>query len=253
VATRQQLAETHRVSQGRLAAALVSTLTRAYGATLTPTSLSFGAFESFVSSVMPLILEARRQSAARAAVFLGDNGITSQRGEEPIPEAIVTSLRVTGWSGLLDRVDKGVAVPKALELASTAMQGAAERHALAGGRSLIVTTMQARTDLGWYRIARVDCCYFCAALASRGAVYGRDSFAESDPRFLGDGDAKVHDHCHCSLGVVERDGELPEVNLAARSLWEQTSIEARSGGVPDGYARDPMNVFRRAWQARAAA
>lgn len=58
--------------------------------------------------------------------------------------------------------------------------------------------------LGYARFTQsVNPCYFCALLASQGAVYvSKRSFDASNAKFVGKGRAKVHDHCMCSLRPV---------------------------------------------------
>lgn len=69
--------------------------------------------------------------------------------------------------------------------------------------------------VGFARQTDSDPCYFCALLASLGAVfYSKDSFKSSNdkirdmdgvPRaFFGDGVAKVHDWCKCTMRPVYR-------------------------------------------------
>jgi hypothetical protein len=64
--------------------------------------------------------------------------------------------------------------------------GTASRIALEGGRVTLLDTIDADpAAVGWYRVTDAQPCAFCALLASRGVVYKRDSFDQSDPRFHG--------------------------------------------------------------------
>lgn len=131
------------------------------------------------------------------------------------------------------------------KLAST---GVAVKHVLNGGRGevqeqVVVDARERfknREPIGWARFTEDSengPCYFCALLASQGAVYlDAGSFDESNSKmrdiaawmplgdvqgevaglvnesggerrrraFLGDGPAKVHDHCKCSMRPVYR-------------------------------------------------
>jgi hypothetical protein len=52
------------------------------------------------------------------------------------------------------------------------------------------------------RVPSPNACPFCLLLATRGAIYFRDSFSSSDAssrRFNGDGGARVHFNCRCTL------------------------------------------------------
>ncbi len=105
-------------------------------------------------------------------------------------------------------------IDEAMETALHTSSGAAIRQAVNGSRS--VTRAVAESDqraLGWARVTDSNPCYYCAILASRGAVYQADSFLAKDESFakpsepveLGDNwtdVAKVHDNCRCTLRPV---------------------------------------------------
>lgn len=101
---------------------------------------------------------------------------------------------------------KKAALAEAKQVTSVKLAQAVVRHAQAGGRQTIYAgAEQDRTALGWVRVTRANPCFFCAMLASRGLHYrafDQGSFDLSDARFDGDGDAKVHDKCGCSLKPV---------------------------------------------------
>jgi hypothetical protein len=93
--------------------------------------------------------------------------------------------------------------------------GAGIRHAINGSRGVTDNVVQRdKKILGYARVTDSHPCYFCALLASRGTVYSKDSFIESDPKFtanpngakhLPDGFldiAKVHNNCKCTLRPV---------------------------------------------------
>lgn len=119
--------------------------------------------------------------------------------------------------------------------------GVGVKYALNGGRGEVeqlvildaTERLKNRKVIGWARFTedtfnsqtgqRTGPCYFCALLASRGAFYlSEDAFKGSNnmirepvkkPRgnnrttrraFIGDGVAKIHDHCRCTLRVVYR-------------------------------------------------
>jgi len=119
---------------------------------------------------------------------------------------------------------------------------AAVRHAQAGGRQTVFDNA-ARDDvaLGWVRVTRAKPCFFCAALASRGLqyrTYKEGSFDMSDARFTGDGNAKVHDKCGCSLKPVWTNNDpLVDKTKDFADLWARWGA---GGG-------DAMLRFRRGY------
>lgn len=94
--------------------------------------------------------------------------------------------------------------------------GAAVKQTMNGGRGevqqLVVIDARKRFKnrqvTGWARFTEDSTngpCYFCALLASQGAVYlTSKAFNRSNAKFVGDGPAKVHDHCKCTLRPVYR-------------------------------------------------
>jgi hypothetical protein len=235
----QRLAEGHRAAQNRLSAALLTIISQSYRQAIGQgTEQRF--IEQWIAATVPLVLSQRAQSAALARVYLRDAGISVVTPEPVIREAVETSLFVTGWADLLQNLQREN-YTAAIERAVTEVTGAADRHALNGGRDVVATSLQAQTDFGWYRITAAKPCSWCAMLASRGAVYGRDSFAESDPRFIGDGTVKVHDHCHCTLGYLPKGEQVPDRNASWRSLWDDVT-KGLSGAAA-------QNAFRRAYES----
>lgn len=92
--------------------------------------------------------------------------------------------------------------------------GVGVKYSLNGGRGEVEALVAAdaterireRKPIGYARFTEDSAtgpCYFCAVLASQGAVYlSRGAFDASNRRFVGDGPAKVHDHCKCQLRPV---------------------------------------------------
>ncbi|HEX5511619.1 MAG TPA: hypothetical protein VFX41_07865 [Actinomycetales bacterium] len=136
---------------------------------------------------------------------------------------------------------------EAFEKAGAAATGAALRHVFNGGREAVkkAIKLDARVARGYVRVARIGCCYFCAMLASRGPVYGKDSFDESDPRFLGDEGTKhkVHDFCRCALRPVYTSSamEWPNNSLDYDELWRRSTRDV------SGSAK--VRKFRAAYEA----
>lgn len=220
---------------------------------------------------MPFMLRGNTQSAGLAAIYGNlmrsleipnvKDGFQYAKATLTPEGAMRTSLAVVGPTNLVKKFDKiraldiDPAVARALqaeavEEATKAVEGAAIRHILDGGRDTLHEGVKRDPKaMGYIRTTKANPCYFCAMLASRGVVtgahrnvYTHDSFEVSDARFIGDGDVKVHDHCGCSLKPVytEQDPLLADVQ-AFTDLWD--SMEHR-GGAAD------IKQFRQLYEGR---
>lgn len=121
---------------------------------------------------------------------------------------------------------------------------AAVRHVTTAGHDQIYANVQSdELAQGWYRTTKAGCCYFCAMLASRGAVYKEDSFAESNVRHQGPGDQKVHDSCGCGLRPFYNSADpLPDQTEEFEKLWV-------AEGAPHSGA-EAVKRFRQAYEGR---
>ena len=155
---------------------------------------------------------------------------------------IETSLRVTGPVAYQKKVEKirqlemtpeleRALLDEAFETASHTVAASAVRHALDGGRDMMREAAgEDKLALGWARVTRDDPCWFCALLASRGPVYGKKSFEDSNAMFTGSGVAKVHDACQCAMEpVYSRKAEWPGRARDFEAIWEQ-AVKLSSGG-----------------------
>lgn len=125
----------------------------------------------------------------------------------------------------------------ALRSTTAAVISSTIRHAQAGARqTLYQNSERDKVALGWVRVTSDNPCFFCAALASRGLRYrpfNEDSFAESNLRFDGDGDAKVHDNCGCTLKpVFARNDPLVAKTDVYSDLWERWGAGGASKVAP---------------------
>lgn len=132
-----------------------------------------------------------------------------------------------------------------MEAAIARAAGAATRHVVSAGQDQVEQVVRSdKVALGWYRTTKAGCCYFCAMLASRGLDYKEDSFKRSDPRFVGDGNQKVHDNCGCGLRpVYSRDDPMPDQIKEFSDLW----IDAATGSGDEA-----IRNFRRVYEGRRA-
>ncbi|MPZ27534.1 MAG: hypothetical protein GEV12_14275 [Micromonosporaceae bacterium] len=131
-------------------------------------------------------------------------------------ERAVTALRVTGpveWKRNLARTGQPAAADRAMQ---STLAGSAQRLAEAGSRETVDATV-AGSDLivGWRRVTDADPCFFCAMLASRGAVYKTAGTAGAGNPF--------HDHDQCTVEpLYMRETEPPEVQRLA-DLWREVT------------------------------
>lgn len=137
--------------------------------------------------------------------------------------------------------------PQAIE---DRMVAAFTRLAQQSGRLTVVDAVRDdKLARAWARETRGDCCYFCALMAARGAVYKSEAAAgaSANDKFTGDGAFKFHNNCHCVavpvFGVYEKPADARgwnrQYNDLKRALgrspslleWRQT-FEGATQNVP---------------------
>lgn len=126
-----------------------------------------------------------------------------------------------------------------MDNAIAAAMRASVKHVVNGAREMTDQLVVTKQALGYVRVTQSESpCGFCLMLASRGPVYDDDSFSESDPRFTGPGNHKVHDGCMCTLRPVFTRGtaQWPEQARQADELW------IKHGSAQDG--RSAVENFR---------
>jgi hypothetical protein len=220
----QALADHHRVAQGRLAALTASQMLRLFPLLVTGGTIDLNTAR-WLEVALAALTTHRAASAALAAQFatafrMIESGTLD--GFSPAPaitlpiDAVTTSLMVLGPQAyrrevarqlgveprdLTERALADARLPRPVQdklAANTAR--AAMRHVQNGARDTLDNAIREdKAVVGYVRTTSGTPCYFCAMLASRGPVYQDDSFADSDPRFHGPGDQKVHDGCGCML------------------------------------------------------
>lgn len=122
--------------------------------------------------------------------------------------------------------------------------GATIRHITTAGRDQLEDIVCADSvAIGWARTTKAGSCYFCAMLASRGYVYKEESFRESNARFQGVGEQKVHDNCGCGLRPIYSPVDpLPDRMEALEQMWVDMTRETGFGG------KQAINEFRRRYE-----
>jgi hypothetical protein len=117
--------------------------------------------------------------------------------------------------------------------AKVLVKGAAERLVLDTGRHTVIGAVQNDPRArGWARVTKPGCCYFCAMLASRGAVYRSQQTASFE----------AHDHDRCMAEPVFGAYEMTAAARDWQALW-QSSTKGTSGA-------DAVRAFRAAYESR---
>lgn len=212
-----RLSEAHRLAQSRLAASSSQSLLSVWrlldGFALDATS------RAWLDSAVPIVIGQRRVSASLAAAYLdaikkaalGADAVLGAVLDAGISEEqVVTSLTVTGPVSVKSATARGVSVVEAMESGAVGVARAGSRMVLGGGRETVLRTVAA-DGVGWARITSGKPCAFCAMLASRGAVYGRES-----------GAFQAHDGCHCGVQPLY-GGDLPASSERWAGLWGEAS------------------------------
>jgi hypothetical protein len=207
--------------------------------------------ERWLAQVLQAIRIQRLRSATLAQNYIGayrvlELGSSVERFFPEIKgaineEQVITSMMVTGPVRLRKELDKATMSIEDMQNLESANAGAGFRHVLNGARDTIDNAITTdKLVRGFVRITDGDPCFFCAMLASRGPVYSEDSFEDSDPRFQGPGDHKVHDSCACMVRPVYKGGEpFPGRAKEFDSLWKVAS-KANPG--------DTLGEFRRLYE-----
>lgn len=222
--------------------------------------------ERWLAIVIPRLIRSSDSGAESAATFFqairrleapGADPFTANPALGTIDPGVRKSLLAVGPYDYMNKarqietLDVSPQQEKALlleakQVTTKKLAAAAVRHAQAGGRQTIHdASEQDPVALGWVRVTRADPCFFCAMLASRGLAYRpfkEDSFAMSNAQFSGDGDAKVHDECGCSLKPVYTTND-PLVD-ATKKFADMWSLWGAGGGDATLRFRRGYNHFR---------
>jgi len=255
----------HREAQARNAAIIALLVARSWEGVNSRNLEPFA--QQWIAALIPQILLFRMRSASISAAYLqafraletglNDGWIPEIQADVP-EEKIRTSLWVTGPQAGRKKVNTqrellrlqgleigDAAVTNLLREAGSQAAASAARHVTDGGRDTIIEAVKNDPRaLGYVRVTKDDCCYFCAMLASRGFVYKSDSFSDSDSMFSGAGVAKAHDDCGCTMEpVYTASSALPGRAEEFARLWAQST--------PGTSGRGSINAFRRAYEGRS--
>lgn len=163
---------------------------------------------------------------------------TRLKPPEPMPDVQIVKNLLDRGPGVAKRARlRGLDELAAWEKAEAASMASGGRLVLDGGRE----ALEAQNALGYMRVTDGDPCYFCAFIASRGAVYSSAGTAgrDANSQFTGAGMFKYHDNCGCTaLPIFKRSEFMSPEALKYRALWDATY---KNGGV---------NAFRKAYDAQ---
>lgn len=194
-----------------------------------------GTREQWLTEALALVLAGAETSAQIAARYyarfrkaeIGELVPPSVAEIRATPNAAraTVSLDLAGPVALKQAISRGSQTPKRDALAR--MLGDSQRLVLDGGRSTLAS--QVHTDQRGRSYARVTsgkACAFCVMLASRGAVYTKET-----------GDFDAHGTCGCSIEPqFDAAGRyrLPDSAAIAQSQWDAYRLDQQTN--PDRYA-----------------
>src|SRR5688500_17258359 len=151
-----QLTELQRATQLRLAARMITQMRAVWGL-LDPADLD-ATFQRWLRVAVPVVQTNRAASSRLAAAYLAAFRKAELGTLDDLPvvlaapadvKAVTTSLLVTGPWSVKTAMTRGVDVDRAVDIAEARSSAAAMRHALDGGRDMIIGTVAAdRQALG---------------------------------------------------------------------------------------------------------
>lgn len=258
------LTTAHREAQAANAAVIAALVARSWEGVNARNLEPFA--QQWINALIPYILMLRMRSAAISSSYLqafraletgvNDGWLPELRADVP-EEKIRSSLWVTGpvagrhkvntsreLNRLVGREISDAEITNLLREAGPQAAAASVRHVTDGGRETVKDAVKNDPRaLGYVRVTKDDCCYFCAMLASRGHVFKGDSFSNSDSLFSGAGVAKAHDDCGCTMEpVYTASAALPGRAEEFARLWAQST--------PGTSGRASILAFRRAYEGR---
>lgn len=224
------LADAHRVGQVRLTAQIQRVLAEVWKRTIDPARLD-ATFPVYLRAAEVVLGQGRTASDALARRYYMK--VASSAGFDPSalsappvpmnPDAVETSLRVTGPVLVKSQVARGVSLEAAQAAGLAATVAAGKRIMLDGGREMLIQASRLDKNVrGWARVSDGGPCPFCAMLVSRGPVYSEQTVS-----------FRSHDRCGCGVRLVyrnDRDGGWSDNATQLRRLWDGTDDPNRPEG-----------------------
>lgn len=224
------LADAHRIQQVALSGHMQRLLAEVYRRTIDPRRLD-ETFPIYLEAARLVIGQGRAASdvlARRYYMRLASKAGTAALSDEiPLqpadPEAVRTSLRVTGPILVKSQLAKGISLEAANTAGLAATIAAGKRIILDGGREMLIEASRRDPNVeGWARVSDGGPCAFCAMLVSRGPVYSEETVS-----------FRSHDRCGCGVRLVyrgESDGGWSSNARELERLWKGTDDPTREEG-----------------------
>lgn len=190
------------------------------------------AYDAWIDKATAIIVRGRKEQAALARTYYGAMRRIEQPNSprytpKPLPEPDEKPIRSSLFYVAFldgrppeDLKDYPIREEGLRDERISVISGSVVRQAMNGGRLQIKTALDddPAQFRGYYRQLGADPCGFCALLGTRHD-YGENSFDESDARFEGPGECKVHDECHCTMRPYWMQPALSEDHIMADELW----------------------------------
>lgn len=240
MATRAQAqSSSHYVSQAGLSVALGALISRQWAA------FSAG---SITRSELRLTLYALVTRFATASATIAATDYARRRRDAGIRSPITVPRAAPPTIQQFDANLNWALAPlqDAPQTAKQNLEGAMTRLSLQAGRETTVQAVQADPQArAWARETRDGCCSFCAMLATRGAIYKSDQTAgrNANERFVGEGEFKYHNHCHCI--AVPVFGTYEKTAHARQWTADWNDLKRQLGYTPS------LNQWRQQFEGRA--
>lgn len=245
---------------------------------------------AWLAASLPRIQTAYKQSQRLSAVFTQNARFASLPTVDPLPISVPDVERPYGLStGAFDMPDLGTAALHSVsdafdsdrvatslmiqadyktkqqmpgpedELMDNALvrsSGTAVREAINGSRNVVQNVQKLKNSrvIGYARVTDSNPCYFCALLASRGAVYTKQSFLDVDQKYTANPHgakglpedfldvAKVHNNCKCTLRpVYSKSQAMDDAANHYKAGWDSVYATTKNN-------RGDVNEFRK-WLA----
>lgn len=122
------------------------------------------------------------------------------------------------------------------------VEGAAQKSVMDAGRNELIAAIEAdREARGYARVTKPGACAFCMMLATRGAAYKNEHTAgrNANTKFVGDGEFKYHDNCHCTIQPLFGKHYEPPAHIREAQALYKAATAGRG---------DKLNAFRRAYE-----
>lgn len=130
-------------------------------------------------------------------------------------EQLRTSLRVSGPVAFKRHMSLSADPFVSRSTMAATLSGAAQRLTLAGSRGTAMETFRrSGATVGYRRITSGRPCPFCSMLASRGAVYSKQTV-----------EFHAHDSCKCSSEPLYRHEPEPAAVTTLRAQWDQATAD----------------------------